>query len=70
MLLHQRLGVVGYVLHGGEVHQLSDVEGAAPALERLESGSYGICAGCGEAIPTARLEALPTATRCVACAAG
>lgn len=38
------------------------------ALERMEEGSYGICEICGERIPTARLEALPYATLCVACA--
>lgn len=39
------------------------------ALERLHSGRYGICAGCGEAIPIARLRALPFATQCVPCQA-
>ncbi|MGY4643787.1 TraR/DksA family transcriptional regulator [Cellulomonas sp. URHB0016] len=38
------------------------------ALERLEAGTYGTCARCGGRIPPARLEARPTATRCVACA--
>ncbi len=39
------------------------------ALERIELGSYGICEVCGEAIPVARLDALPYATTCVSCAA-
>lgn len=38
------------------------------ALERVESGEYGICERCGEAIPVARLEVLPYATTCVNCA--
>jgi RNA polymerase-binding transcription factor DksA len=38
------------------------------ALSRLEEGSYGTCTRCGEPISSARLDALPTATRCVACA--
>lgn len=38
------------------------------ALQRVESGGYGICESCGEAIPVARLEVLPYATLCVACA--
>ena len=38
------------------------------ALERIESGSYGVCDSCGEDIGQARLEAVPEATRCVACA--
>ena len=38
------------------------------ALERLDQGSYGSCADCGEPIPLARLKLAPTALRCVACA--
>lgn len=38
------------------------------ALLRIEQGTYGTCARCGEAIGEKRLEALPTATRCIACA--
>lgn len=39
------------------------------ALQRLDAGTYGRCVDCGESIPRARLEARPTAARCVACAA-
>jgi DnaK suppressor protein len=35
---------------------------------RIERGDYGRCEDCGEEIPLARLEALPTATCCVPCA--
>ena len=38
------------------------------ALTRVESGDYGVCETCGEAIPVARLEVLPYATTCVNCA--
>ena len=38
------------------------------ALDRIGSGDYGRCEVCGEAIPAARLEALPTARTCVPCA--
>ncbi len=38
------------------------------ALRRVESGDYGVCEVCGEAIPVARLEVLPYATMCVTCA--
>ena len=38
------------------------------ALARLEGGTYGLCEVCGAAIPDERLEARPTATKCVACA--
>jgi DnaK suppressor protein len=39
------------------------------ALARIDNGTYGSCANCGETIPSARLEAEPAATRCVKCAA-
>jgi len=39
------------------------------ALTRIENGTYGSCANCGEEIPAERLEAQPVATRCVKCAA-
>lgn len=37
------------------------------ALARLSEGSYGVCEDCGQKIPEARLEAEPTALRCVRC---
>jgi DnaK suppressor protein len=37
------------------------------ALLRLNDGSYGLCADCDRAIPVARLQAEPTALRCVHC---
>lgn len=39
------------------------------ALARLEDGSYGLCAGCSNAISDERLEILPAARHCVACQA-
>lgn len=38
------------------------------AVERLDAGTYGTCEGCGQAIATERLDALPAARTCVACA--
>jgi DnaK suppressor protein len=38
------------------------------ALERIEDGTYGTCAGDGQAIPKQRLEAIPWAKFCVGCA--
>jgi len=40
------------------------------ALQRIEDGSYGSCAECGKRIPKARLNAIPYAIECVACAVG
>lgn len=39
------------------------------ALDRMEAGTYGICEGCGKAIPLARLESLPAVRLCLSCAA-
>lgn len=39
------------------------------ALLRLSEGSYGLCSDCGQKIPLPRLEAEPTAARCVQCQA-
>lgn len=38
------------------------------ALATQAAGQYGRCTRCGAAIPPGRLEIMPTATRCVACA--
>lgn len=37
------------------------------ALARLESGTYGVCEVCGEAIGKLRLMAFPRATLCMDC---
>lgn len=39
------------------------------ALTHIESGTYGVCSGCGCNIPEARLIAMPTARFCVKCQA-
>ena len=38
------------------------------ALNRIDNNKYGICENNGEPIPKARLEAIPWARYCVACA--
>lgn len=38
------------------------------ALDRIEDGSYGICAKCGDTISDERLNAVPTAALCRTCA--
>ena len=39
------------------------------ALERIEEKAYGKCCDCDVIIPKPRLEAVPTALRCVECQA-
>jgi DnaK suppressor protein len=38
------------------------------ALERMENGTYGQCAECGEPIAKPRLQAIPYARHCIKCA--
>jgi DnaK suppressor protein len=44
--------------------ELADIDAA---LQRMDSGRYGECIDCGIDIPPARLQAQPSAARCVAC---
>jgi DnaK suppressor protein len=37
------------------------------ALERLDEGTYGICAECGHRIPWERLQIIPETRHCVRC---
>jgi len=37
------------------------------AVARIDAGTYGICARCGQPIPEDRLEAVPYATLCLDC---
>jgi DnaK suppressor protein len=37
------------------------------ALGRVDAGTFGLCEGCDEPIPKARLNAVPHARFCVAC---
>ena len=39
------------------------------ALERVRSGTYGVCESCGGPITPGRLEARPVARTCITCAA-
>lgn len=47
-----------------EVKELRDIEAA---FERIRTGTYGVCDSCGDDIERERLEAYPTAERCVDC---
>jgi DnaK suppressor protein len=52
-------------LAGNLREALNDVEAA---LVKLDNGIFGVCEGCGQPIPPARLEAKPAARRCMDCA--
>ena len=51
-------------LNGLDYEQLRLVE---EALDRLDSGDYGVCLCCEEPIPAKRLQAIPWARYCVTC---
>jgi DnaK suppressor protein len=57
----ERIALVG----AAETAELARVDGA---LARLDAGTYGVCAGCGEPIDRRRLEASPYAVQCAGCA--
>ena len=38
------------------------------ALHRVKQGMYGVCNGCDQKIPVARLDALPYSVLCIKCA--
>src|SRR5690606_1053810 len=47
-----------------DVEEIRDIE---TALARLDAGTYGTCVDCSAAIAPLRLEAYPTAKRCLPC---
>ena len=47
-----------------DIAELAEVEAA---LARMEDGRYGICSDCSEPIGWPRLNAQPTAERCITC---
>lgn len=47
-----------------DIQELLDIDAA---LQRMQSGRYGLCMDCNKPIPLARLRAYPTAKRCRPC---
>jgi DnaK suppressor protein len=47
--------------------ELGELGAVSAALRRLQDGSYGQCADCGEGIAFDRLKVEPWALRCIAC---
>lgn len=52
---------------GDKVRDEAHLEDIREALDRMDAGTYGICASCHEEIPIERLNALPTARFCITC---
>ena len=53
-----------FAINEHETAELGDIEAA---LERMDAGTYGQCSECGVTIAPARLNAYPTAKRCIVC---
>jgi len=49
---------------GREVKEVQDIEAA---IQRFRDGVYGVCLDCEEDIDRDRLQAYPTAKRCITC---
>jgi DnaK suppressor protein len=58
------LGDLDIAMVTRDIQELQEIEAA---LARIEDGSYGTCRDCGEPIGWPRLNAQPTAMRCIAC---
>lgn len=50
-----------------ELRDTAELRAIDAALRRIETGHYGICSDCGIDIPLARLQAQPSAERCIDC---
>jgi len=51
-------------MHRAQERMLAEVD---DALARIDDGTYGVCRRCGNAIDSARLRALPTASLFLSC---
>ncbi len=55
-------------LEGVDAVLRNEIQQIRLALLRIENGTYGTCAKCGDEIGLERLKARPVATRCITCA--
>jgi DnaK suppressor protein len=53
-----------FAMNEHETAELGDIDAA---LERIQAGTYGQCTDCGVTIAPTRLNAYPTAKRCLDC---
>ncbi len=55
-------------MHASLIERAEDaIRSIDEALERVEHGTYGVCADCGQEISIERLAAVPFALRCESC---
>jgi RNA polymerase-binding protein DksA len=55
---------IDYTLGDNAEQVISEIDAA---LKRIDEGTYGTCADCGQEIPRGRLEANPWASHCIDC---
>lgn len=55
------------VSHAEVARDVAEVRDIETALRRIAAGTYGVCVRCGKSIDLDRLEAHPTAKRCLPC---
>ena len=55
---------IDYTLEENEERLIAEIDAA---LQRIEDGTFGICASCGQPIGAERLEAVPYTTQCIDC---
>ncbi|MDP2315158.1 MAG: TraR/DksA family transcriptional regulator [Pseudomonadota bacterium] len=56
------------LLDGLDTEARAELAAIRTALERVEDGTYGTCAGCGAPVGDTRLHFLPFAITCLRCA--
>lgn len=64
--LAELLAGVDFAVAEIDTRELMDIR---TALDRMETGQYGVCVDCGVEIAPARLESQPAACRCLDCQA-
>ena len=64
--LSEMLTEINLALLSQHQHELKNLE---RAIQRMDNGEYGICIDCDVPIAIARLQAYPTAVRCINCQA-
>lgn len=55
------------VRHAELLRDQQELQDVRAALQRVAEGEYGECIDCGKGIALARLQAFPTAKRCIDC---
>jgi RNA polymerase-binding transcription factor DksA len=55
------------VTHAEVARDVQELRDIAAAERRISTGIYGVCIDCGTSIDGKRLEAYPTAKRCLSC---